>query len=145
MQLAMDFKRHVLWLGYLGVTPLLLATAFVIADVHKLLAIDFVRAYAAVILTFIGAIHWGRAMYNNSNSLLTVSVLPSLFASGCLLLAPVIAIPLLALGFIGIMLFDHQQYSDIDWFQKMRIQLTSMVVFLLLLNTYFIAVRGVAG
>ncbi len=145
MQVASDFKRQVLWLGYLGVTPLLLATAFVIADAQKLLAIDFVRAYAAVILTFIGAIHWGRAMYNTSGSLLTVSVLPSLFASGCLLLAPGVAIPLLAAGFIAIMIFDYRQYGDIDWFQKMRIQLTSMVVFLLLLNSYFIAGPGISG
>ncbi len=145
MQAASDIKRQVLWLGYLGVTPLLLATAFVIADAQQALAIDFVRAYAAVILTFIGAIHWGRAMHTGDGSLLTISVLPSLFASACLLLAPIVAIPLLAVGFIGIMLFDYQQYNDIDWFQKMRIQLTSMVVFLLLLNTYFSAGPGISG
>ena len=134
-----EFKRHMLWLGYLGVTPLLLATVFIIADTHKLLAIDFARAYAAVILTFVGAIHWGRAMHNGDGALLTFSVLPSLFASGCLLLAPIMAIPLLAAGFIVVMIFDYRQYAGIDWFQKMRIQLTSMVVFLLLLATIYIA------
>lgn len=135
-----QFKRHVLWLGYLGIVPLLLATAFVIADTQEALAIQFVKAYAAVILTFIGAIHWGRAMLNNNTTLLTVSVIPSLFASGCLILKPFLAIPLLAAGFIAIMMFDYRQYSDIDWFQKMRMQLTSMVVFLLLLNLIFITV-----
>ncbi|MDJ0831940.1 MAG: DUF3429 domain-containing protein [Gammaproteobacteria bacterium] len=142
MQAVGDIKRHVLWLGYLGVTPLLLASAFVIADNHKLLAIDFVKAYAAVILTFVGAIHWGRAMHSGDGTLLTMSVLPSLFASGCLLLPPLMAIPLLAAGFIVVMIFDYRQYLAISWFQKMRIQLTSMVVFLLLLNTLFISGQG---
>ncbi len=124
---------------------MLIATAFVIADANQLLAIDFVKAYAAVILTFIGAIHWGRAMHSSNSPLLVVSVLPSLFASVCLLLAPGVAIPMLAAGFIAVMLFDYQQYRDINWFQKMRIQLTSMVVFLLLINTLVIANQGLIG
>ena len=134
------FKQQLLWLGYLGIVPLLLATSFVIADTRETLAIEFVKAYAAVILAFIGAIHWGRAMLNNDTSLLTVSVVPSLFASGCLILQPFLALPLLAAGFIAIMIFDYRQYSDIEWFRKMRIQLTSMVVFLLMLNLIFMAV-----
>ena len=136
---TVSFNQRVFWLGYLGIVPLLMATVLVIADTQKALAIDFVKAYGAVILTFIGAIHWGRAMSKNDPSLLTVSVWPSLFASGCLVLSPMLAIPLLAAGFVAVMMFDYRQYSAIEWFRKMRIQLTSMVVFLLMLNVMFMA------
>ena len=53
-----------LWLGASGLIPfILLAGALWISpvDYHPVLH-DWIRTYAAVILSFIGAIHWGVAM-----------------------------------------------------------------------------------
>ena len=132
------FKSQVIWLGYLGLAPLIVGFAFVVAETAKPVALDFVKSYAAIILAFIGAIHWGRAMTSSQTGLMVVSVLPSLYASICLLLPAVIALPLLAIGFLLVLIFDYQQYREILWFQRMRIQLTVMVTLLLVFSWIFV-------
>ncbi len=128
------FERRVHWLGYLGVLPFLLGSGWVLADPASATAQAFFKNYAAVILTFVGAIHWGRAMHTRNTRLITVSVLPSLFAWVCIMLPFTTALPLLSAGFIMLWLLDSHQYRHADWFRQMRLQLTVMVVFLLLVT-----------
>lgn len=138
MHASWYFERRVYWLAYLGLLPLLAGSAWIALNPSSLHALEFFKNYAAVILTFVGAIHWGRAMYNQDTSLVTVSVLPSLFAFGCLLMPATMALPLLAGGFGLVLALDRHQYRHIPWFRQIRYQLSGMVITLLML-TWFLA------
>ena len=57
-------------LGYLGLLPFVLGAALVWivrADVHAYVALAL-STYAALILSFLGAIHWGLAMRQPANN-----------------------------------------------------------------------------
>lgn len=131
---SVEFKRRVTWLGYLGVLPLLTATLLTTLNWQHELAVDFVKNYSAVVLTFIGAIHWGRAIDSQQNGLVTFSVLPSLMASACLMLSAVVALPLLAIGFVLLLLVDYQLFTSVDWFRLLRLRLTLVVVSLIVVS-----------
>jgi hypothetical protein len=61
--LAQALPRHVAWLGYGGLLPFVGLAALAGFDPHHLLAwSDALVGYGAVILSFIGALHWGVAM-----------------------------------------------------------------------------------
>src|SRR5574343_334504 len=55
--------RHVAWLGYGGLLPfLLLGPASLLDHHHSVLWSDALYGYGAIILSFVGALHWGLAM-----------------------------------------------------------------------------------
>ena len=55
--------RTVAWLGYGGLIPFLtLATASLLDRHHGAIWSDALYGYAAIILSFVGALHWGLAM-----------------------------------------------------------------------------------
>lgn len=101
--------RVVAWLGYGGLLPFIslsLATVganFLGADARWFNAA--LLSYGAVILSFVGALHWGFAMTlrDLSDSQRTAafvgSIVPALVAWLALLAAPVIAVVLLVAGF----------------------------------------------
>jgi hypothetical protein len=132
MHAPIHFERRVFWLGYSGLIPLLLASIWLLIDPGRDNVLDYVKYYAAIILTFVGAIHWGRALHSQQVSLLTWSVLPSLLAFACLLLPASTALPVLAIGFILQLMLDQHQYRQVPWFLRMRFHLTALVVLLLL-------------
>lgn len=132
MHTSLHFERRVYWLGYLGLAPLLLGSSWLALEPTNQAALDFVKAYAAVILTFVGAIHWGRGLHSQRAELVSVSVLPSLLAFACLLLPAKTALPMLAGGFVLQLLLDGHQYRQLPWFRRMRIRLTGIVVALLI-------------
>jgi hypothetical protein len=126
-------------LGYLGLLP------FVVFAIGSWLPLPLVHdahavllAYAAVILSFMGAIHWGLAMTNDSaytNRLLASSVIPALLGWIGLLLAPLAGYLLISAAFIGLFLADRQVARHgllPDWYLPMRAVLTSIVVLCLL-------------
>lgn len=131
-------QQHAKWLGYLGVIPFmsvgLLTTDINIPDQQILFAI---QAYAAIILTFVGAVHWGRALESNNSGLLLYSVLPSLFAWLSLLIPAFYGLPLLVTCFLIVTIFDFQQYKKQVWFQLLRINLSFIVCSLLLISWLF--------
>jgi hypothetical protein len=137
MHTSLHFERRVHWLGYLGLAPLALGSSWVLIEPASATAIDFVKNYAAIILTFVGAIHWGRAMHMQHSRLLTWSVLPSLLAFSCLMIPSSIALPFLALGFILQLMLDSHQYRPLPWFLRIRFHLTAAVVLLLLVAWLF--------
>ena len=132
-----SFRRNVYWLGYLGLLPLAVSAILLWLNMLQPFAALAVKGYAAVILTFVGAIHWGRGLDRVDGQLLTISILPSLYAWICILLPIETAIPLLILGFILIFAFDYQQYKkELGWFLKMRFFLTLSISFILLASWY---------
>ena len=90
-----SIRRTANWLGYGGLIPFLVLTPASLFDAHHAWTwSDALFAYGAVILSFIGALHWGFAMVlpglDASRRVRTLiwSVVPALIAWPALLLAP---------------------------------------------------------
>ena len=125
-----NIQQQAQWLGYAGVIPFI-AAGLLVTDLPQELVIKAIHSYAAIILTFIGAIHWGRSLWDESvtnKSLLPgISVLPSLVAWLSFFLPATYALSLLVVSFALLLLFDFRQYASIPWFRKLRLNLTLMV------------------
>jgi glutaredoxin len=94
-------------------------------------------AYAAIILSFVGAIHWGRSLHEphmvRSNLLQIITIIPTLLGWVALLVPHEIGLIILIFGFSLIYLFDRLQYRELYWMQKLRFNLSIGVVFSLLI------------
>ena len=126
-------------LGYLGVLPFaacVLVAALTSVQPWRGLASDLMVAYGGLILSFLGGIHWGRALLQETGDaprILRWSVLPSLLGLGVLLLPAVAALALLILGFVVLYQCDVRAWRSQDWFTDLRGRMTGLVVMLLAL------------
>jgi len=152
----------VAWLGYGGLIPfVLLAIAAGVGlggnaafPAAPLLAQDnrALLAYGAVILSFVGALHWGFAMTlrelpgRSRNAAFLWSVVPALLAWVALVLPPAPAVALMILGFIA------QYRRDVllarvaalpAWYLPLRLRLTTIACLSLALGG-FAAERWIA-
>ncbi len=142
--------RTVAWLGYGGLIPFLVLTPGSLLDYHYgALWSDALYAYGAIILSFIGALHWGLAMSlpelseRQRSALFLWSVVPALIAWPAVLFSPPIAAPLLVFGFIAHYLQDRRlarQASLADWYLPLRLRLTSVAVVCLIAGVFASAV-----
>lgn len=130
--------RTVAWLGYGGLLPFLfLAPASIVDQNHALYWADALFAYGAIILGFVGALHWGFAM--TSGALLTEtgrhqrdacfvwSVVPALIGWLALLLTPLLSSLLLIAGFVAHYWQDRRLAADIGlpaWYMPLRLRLS---------------------
>lgn len=102
------------------------------------LAVRGLVLYSALILTFIGALHWGVLLATPNHRLersgrlrYMWSVIPSLYAWPVALLAASRALPLLALGLVVAFFIDVLYYraqGNLSWFIKLRTLLTFVAV-----------------
>jgi hypothetical protein len=128
-------------LGYAGLIPFATLGVGVwvvpdawLADMHAALL-----GYAAVILSFMGAVHWGLAMAADAAAAqrqLGLSVLPALLAWLALLLPAAYGYALLLLGFAGLCLVDRAAGRVglvPEWYPSLRVALTGGVVVSLLI------------
>lgn len=93
--------------------------------------LDLFVVYGGVILSFLGGIRWGVRLPAPDWRHLGLSVMPSLIAAGCLLLDRIQALPLLALSFALVGLFDVTRGTHAlwpAWFKRLRLHLTLAVV-----------------
>ncbi len=142
--------RTVAWLGYGGLIPFLVLTPGSLLDYHYgALWSDALYAYGAIILSFIGALHWGLAMSlpelseRQRSALFLWSVVPALIAWPAVLFSPPIAAPLLVFGFIAHYLQDRRlarQASLADWYLPLRLRLSSVAVVCLIAGVFASAV-----
>ena len=126
----------VAWLGYGGLLPFLLLTLGVVFDpAHGPLWRDSQLAYGAVILSFVGALHWAFAMTlpELDEGQRTVrfiwSVVPALLAWTALLLPPTLGAILLVTGFVSQYLQDRRldNISNLpSWYLPMRSRLSAV-------------------
>jgi hypothetical protein len=128
------------WLGYLGLIPFVAGGAMALFgdEAASALGLRAVIAYGAVIVSFVGAIHWGLALAGGAPAgrLYVVSVLPSLVAWPALLLDARIGLVMLIAAFAGIWLHERVcLWSTLfpPWFASLRTQLTSVAVIVLAL------------
>jgi hypothetical protein len=138
--------KMALWLGYAGLIPFAALTLAIILFRQD----PFVQepagmallAYGAIILSFLGGVHWGRALYEPDSRLqmrdFVLSVLPSLYGWGCLFLPLASAgVLLLMPGFIWQLSFDLKAMRLgilPRWFGRLRIWLTTGATLSLLIS-----------
>ena len=122
-------------LGYAGLIP------FIVFSIGSWLQLPIISdstyiliAYAAIILSFMGAIHWGVAMSNteqHNGQYFIASVIPGLSAWIALLMPHRCAIILLMIGFIALIIYDwcvEKSQRLPAWYIPMRNRLTIVVI-----------------
>ena len=143
---SQELPRHVAWLGYGGLLPFIgLAALAGIDPHHDVVWSDALVGYGAVILSFIGALHWGVAM--SAPGLDAVvrrrafvwSIVPALLAWPASLLAGSVAPLLLVLGFVVHFVMDKRLAGMAElpsWYLPLRWRLTLVACLCLMLNAW---------
>lgn len=131
-------------LGYGGLLPFIGLAALSLADLsHGILYRGALLLYGAVILSFVGAIHWGAAMIvgklsdRTRRACYVWSVLPSLIGWSTYLFSPMPAALILVLGFMLQYWRDRQVAVEVDWpswYLPLRLRLTVVACISLLLG-----------
>ena len=88
-----QFSKQARLLTYLGILPFLICTLTIFAGLEQEKTVFILRAYAAVIVSFISGIHWGIGMKDPKHSgvwLLATSNIISVLAWSSLLIHQVI-------------------------------------------------------
>lgn len=130
-------RKLVLLLGYAGIIPFMFFSLLAFIPIIHPWAIKANIVYGGIILTFIGAVHWGSLLDSFSSNLsrknkatLIVSVLPSLLAWLVLIdyFNPVSSLCILISGFMAMCAFEASLviYAS-SWYRKMRLQLSYSV------------------
>jgi hypothetical protein len=128
------------WLGYAGLVPFLICVAvLVVADdpAWRGVAMDTLLHYAAVIASFLGAVHWGMAVQQNDRftlARLRWGVTPALIAWVLLAVTPA-GVALLGFAFLFtlILIVDRFLLPVLDdTYRQMRVHLSVVVVVSLL-------------
>lgn len=130
-------RTRAYWLTWLGLLPFLFGAMLILSGQNGGMVIEGLRNYGAIILTFVGAIHWGRALQMKHPRLTTLSVWPSIYAWLCLFLPVEQGLLVLALGFLLVLIVDLHQYRSTVWFQQLRIQISFSVASLLFFSWSF--------
>lgn len=135
---SLEQPATVTWLGYGGLIPFLtLAAANVLNPEHGVLWHQALYAYGAIILAFVGALHWGLAMSlpglsrQRRTACFVWSVIPALVAWPALLAPAASAAPVLIIGFIAHFLQDRRLAGEATlpaWYLPLRLRLTSVAV-----------------
>ena len=145
-------KRLITQLGYAGLLPFLLMMLGAWSADPTWLA-DFVKgqlAYAMVILSFLGGVHWGVVLLSHdlpedvSRKALMWGVTPSLIAWSATLFSG-FGFAVMMAGFIAALPVDKQLYPIYgmpDWMLPLRKRLTMVVVGAILLTVIGANVRG---
>lgn len=134
------------WLGYGGLLPfLILAPASLLDHVHGELWSHALYAYGAIILTFVGALHWSIAMVSTACDDRTRrraygwSVVPALLAWPAVLLTPLDASLVLVAGFVAHYRFDRRLAGEAGlpaWYLPLRFRLTTVACLCLLAGAF---------
>lgn len=143
---SLSLPRHVAWLGYGGLMPFIGLVVLAGVDPHHTLAwSDALIGYGAIILSFIGAVHWGVAMSaadlapECQRRTFMWSIVPALIAWPATVLAGSIASLILVIGFVLHFVQDKVLAGSAHlpvWYVPFRRHLTLVACLCLLLNTW---------
>ena len=122
-------------LGYAGLIPFLVFSIGCWVPLPYVAnAPSILTTYGAVILSFMGAVHWGVAMARQDqhrDNYFIASIIPALIAWAALLLTQAMALVILLVGFIGLYVYDRsveKAQALPGWYIPMRTRLTAVVV-----------------
>ena len=145
--LQRDLPTHVAWLGYGGLLPFVGLSILTVADPHRAPAwSDALVGYGAVILSFVGALHWGFAMSaarldtTQRRQAFVWSVVPALMAWPATVLAGSAASLILVLGFALHLAQDRRLAGPAElptWYLPLRWRLTIVAIVCLLANAWY--------
>lgn len=128
-------------LGYAGAIPFVAGAlaALPVSGSLREWGILLLLGYGAIILSFMGGVHWGAAMVRNDISLaqLGKSVAPSLLALGAVLIGGRTGLFLLASGFAGLLYYDETETAAgrlPAWYPSLRRPLSAIVISALLVG-----------
>ena len=129
-------------LGLLGLVPFVTMTCVAVTDIS--VGIDNasfgLRAYGAVILSFLGGIQWGLAIRKSDGNartregltpILTLSIVPSLIGWAGLMVEETLGFGLLIVGFALILISDVRAANRgmaPRWYLRLRYPLTAVVI-----------------
>jgi len=121
-------------LGVGGLIPFVgLAGVIVLGTAHP--ALDAWRAlalYGAVILSFMGGVHWGLALKGTVGTGYSASVVPAIVAwLAVVALPPRPAVTAIAIGFALLLLYDIKTVKQGGvpvWYSPLRVWLTTIVL-----------------
>lgn len=141
--------RVPLVLGAAGLVPFIILSIVTVLwpASDTTLSEELLRGYAVVILTFVGAIHWGLAVaqpVTKSSMQLTWSVIPALFGWVALFLPLTWALWLLAAAFVVAALVDRSAIRHgltPGWYMQLRLPLTTVVVVSLAISAFGLNTR----
>jgi hypothetical protein len=137
-------------LGYGGLVPFIGLALVIPFSEHVEFLGQALVAYGAVILSFVGALHWGFAMTLHDMSpeqrraRFIWSVLPALIAWPSTLLPVPLGCVLLIAGFAAHYWQDRHLVRTLalpDWYLPLRIRLTSVASVCLLMGAIAVAIR----
>lgn len=123
------------WLGYGGLLPFLFLGGAVVLDLHTPFApaSALLIGYGAIILSFVGALHWGAQLNMPQDHLSAIgflwSVIPALLGWVALMMPVIIATSLLIIGLILCLLYDLNHLKKAHWpawMRSLRIALTTL-------------------
>jgi hypothetical protein len=103
-------------------------------------ALHALATYSAIVLAFLGAIHWGRALdkmpYSNQYPTLLFGLIPALLAWLSLLLPLELSLPMLAAGLMFVWGTEQMVFNDTlpTWYRHLRHQLTAAAVIAVLIG-----------
>ena len=126
-------------LGYAGLIPFFGLTigALIVHDADlRIMLLDAQTAYAGLIASFLGGIHWGVSLVNSDRSRrvgIIWGVMPSLLAWPLLMLPTQFALPAFTVLFVAIWLIDLRLLAG-NAFLVLRTKLTVAVTISLILS-----------
>lgn len=133
-------------LGYFGLVPFIVPTVFIYFDAHHVgMWQHFLITYAAVILSFVGALHWSFAMLmhelpiGKQRSTFLWSIVPSLVAWIALSIPRFYGFLVLAAFFAIALIRDRQLSSAVElpsWYIPLRSYLSTIAIICLLTAAY---------
>ena len=118
-------------LGWGGVIPFVgSALLFAFGDpMTRIYALSFGTLYGGLIVCFIGAVHWGRALIDHQPWLMIWSVIPALMMAPVLWLAPPFRAPLLIIALLILWAVDLKATRNgflPRWYMRLRHGLTAV-------------------
>ena len=130
------------WLGAFGAIPFVaLAVIALIGGDWAAASVVALALYGAVILSFLGGVHWGLAVAGFGNGPLVwrlrISVVPSLVGWGAVLLPASAGLIVLAAAFAAVLAIDVRAArvgAIPGWYLRLRWPLTAVVMSALLLG-----------
>lgn len=122
------------WLGYAGLLPFFAGAVLTLplAGAWRPWGTIVLLGYGAIILSFMGGVHWGAAMMRNdvTTASLGKSVAPSLVALLAVIVGGDIGLGILSLGFGGLLAWEEGETKVGHvplWYPHLRRPLTALV------------------
>ena len=130
-------------LGFAGILPFYLSLAAVLMWPQSQLALISLIGYGAVILSFLGAVHWGMAMQEpdqtQAGRSYVFSVVPALLGWLAFISPYQPALIVLAAGFGWVWLREYQKPPSLmpAWYRQLRGVLTAAILPALIIGAIF--------